>query len=205
MSSQGDFSLSLRFLFPFSNINMSTFVARYILLHLAGVPLKEIFIYQGDPLELRAALTEHIRHRVANLKSLLFPESSNVFVRMWRRLRGVAPRVSANRALYSVAGHLAPPNVMRHCEESLSTLINRGSAQTGQDRMDVLTLSRSLSESVHDGAGPVDLTSLTSQRRRVENDLVTLLDRQRGIARPADGDLLGHDDLHRDQNPRGFY
>ena len=167
--------------------------------------MKEIFIYQGEPLELRPALTEHIRERVGNLKSLLFPESSNMFVRMWRRLRGVGPRISANRTLFSVAGHLAPPTVMRQYETSLSSLVNRGSAQTCQDRLDALTLSRSLSEQGHDDVGPVDLTSLTSQRRRVENELMALMDRRRGVVRPVEGDLFGHDDLRRDQNPRGFY
>ena len=167
--------------------------------------MNEVFIYQGEPLELRPALTDHIRERVANLKALLYPESTNLFVRMWRRLRGLGPRVSANRTLFSVAGHLAPPNVLRQYEESLSTLVDRGSAQTAQDRLDALTLSRSLSEPGHDDFGPVDLTSLTSQRRRVENDLMNLMDRRRGVVRPVEGDLFGHDDLHRNQNPRGFY
>ena len=153
-------------------------------------------------MELRPALTDHVRERVSSLKALLFPESGNVFVRMWRRLRGVHPRVSVNRALYSVAGHLAPPSIMRQCQDSLSGLVNRGSAQTNQDRLDVLTLSRRLSD---EGQGPIDLTGLTSQRRRVEEGLMDLLDRRRGIRRPAEGDLFGHDDLGPDQNPRGFY
>ena len=128
-----------------------------------------------------------------------------MFVRMWRRLRGLGPRVSANRALFSVAGHLAPPSVLRQYESSLSSMIDRGSAQTCQDRLDALTLSRSLSEPGHDDIGPMDLTSLTSQRRRVENDLMALMDRRLGVTRPDEGDLFGHDDLRRDQNPHRFY
>ena len=165
--------------------------------------MREVFIYQGEPLELRPALTDHVRERVASLRAMLFPESGNVFIRMWRRLRGVPPRVSANRALFSVAGHLAPPSILRQCSDSLSNILNRDSAQTNQDRLDVLTLSRPLADGPQQG--PIDLASLTTQRPRVEEDLMALMDRRRGVVRPREGDLFGHDDLGQERNPVGLY
>ena len=188
---------------PYVDVGCHDLNSRYILLHLPGVPLTEIFIYQGRPLEIQHGLTQHIRERVATVRALLFPESKNFFVRMWRRMRGSQIRVSANKALMAVAGHLPAPTVLQNYRDSMRALIDGTPTVTAQDRVDLISLTASINDPLPVGSGlpsrvpsHADLGQLAAQRRLVEQELMNVIDRRQGIVRPAPGELLGHDDLN---------